>query len=348
MRNLLSVILAWVGGQFLRRVLDRCIAAGQKKEQILPRLYGVERSYFYLNYAKWKNNLGGANMAHCLNIEEWEPQMKFDVIVGNPPFQKGGNSAFYTVFFRKAVELLQEGGYFSLVSPSKAAAKYSKGYKELLKLGLNSIEYGVDSWFPNIEQPVVVYSGSTKENEAEELTVRDDSSSKKVSRSVILPVQYVSSTKAFREANAALTLSIFEKFFAKGEKLKNRFEILEQAPSAPYVYLASVAWRYHPARPKGGPYALLATVNQHDIYLNGKFMRFETEYEAEKMHWLLSRSMLYRFVAAASCRAKFLPRVLIEEAPDYFGIVSDEELFKAVGLTEAEISYLNMWNEVTA
>ena len=310
-------------------------------------IYAVEfdKGYYQLGAAIFDRF--GINYVHT-DFLTWEPQMKFDVIVGNPPFQKGGNSAFYTVFFRKAVELLQEGGYFSLVSPSKAAAKYSKGYKELLKLGLNSIEYGVDSWFPNIEQPVVVYSGSTKENEAKELTVRDGSSSKKVSRSVILPVQYVSSTKAFREANAALTLSIFEKFFAKGEKLKNRFEILEQAPSAPYVYLASVAWRYHPARPKGGPYALLATVNQHDIYLNGKFMRFETEYEAEKMHWLLSRSMLYRFVAAASCRAKFLPRVLIEEAPDYFGIVSDEELFKAVGLTEAEISYLNMWNEVTA
>jgi len=77
-------------------------------------------------------------------------------------------------------------------------------------------------------------------------------------------------------------------------------------------------------------------------------MRFETEGEAEKMHWLLSRSMLFRFVAAASCRAKFLPRVLIEEAPDYFGITSDAALFKAVGLTKQEIGYLNMWNEVTA
>ena len=308
------------------------------------RVYGIDTNQALVSRAR---RLGFVNTV-CEDFLTWDPQMQFDVIIGNPPFQNGGNSAFYTQFFRKTGELLKEGGYFSLVSPSKAAAKYSKGYKELAKLGLNNIQYGVDSWFPNIEQPVVVYSGSTKNAETKELTVCDGFNQKKVGRDVILPVQYVSGTKAFKDANAALTLSIFEKFFAKSEKLKNRFETLKQAPNCPYVYLASVAWRYHPQRPKGGPYALLATVNQHDQYLNGKFMQFKTEYEAEQMQWLLSRSMLYRFVAAASCRAKFLPRVLIEETPDYLGITSDRELYKVVGLTGEEISYLKLWTEVTA
>jgi hypothetical protein len=307
----------------------------------------VEISPAYTHLGRGIFSRFGVNYVNT-NFLTWEPEMQFDVIIGNPPFQNGGNSAFYTQFFRKTGELLREGGYFSLVSPSKAAAKYSKGYKELAKLGLNNIQYGVDSWFPNIEQPVVVYSGSTKNAETEELTVCDGFNQKKIGRDVILPVQYVSGTKAFTDANAALTLSIFEKFFAKSEKLKNRFETLEQAPNCPYVYLASVGWRYHPQRPKGGPYALLATVNQHDQYLNGKFMQFKTKYEAEQMQWLLSRSMLYRFVAAASCRAKFLPRVLIEETPDYLGITSDRELYKVVGLTGEEISYLKLWNEVTA
>jgi predicted RNA methylase len=310
-------------------------------------IYAVEldQKYYELGSAMFERF--GVNYV-LADFLEWNPQMKFDAVIGNPPFQRGGNSAFYAMFFRKAGEILNEGGYFSLVSPSKAAAKYSKGYKELAKLGLNHIEYGIDSWFPNIEQPMVVYSGSTKDCEKEKVTICDGSTEKEVSRDVILPVQYVSSLKAFKQADAALTLSIYEKFFTKGEKLKDRFETLEEAPESPYVYLAAVAWRYHPMRPKGGLYALLTTVNQHDQYLNGKFMRFENDLEAEKMHWLLSRSMLYRFVAAASCRAKFLPRVLMEEAPDYFGITSDADLFKAVGLTEQEIGYLNMWNEVTA
>jgi len=310
-------------------------------------IYAVELDAKYYELGSAMFERFGVNYV-LADFLTWEPKMQFDVIVGNPPFQNGGNSAFYAMFFRRAGEILKQGGYFSLVSPSKAAAKYSKGFKELAKLGLNRIEYGIDSWFPNIEQPMVVYSGSTKESEKEKLVVCDGAVEKEVGRNVILPVQYVSSLKAFKEADAALTLSIFEKFFAKQEKLKERFETLEEAPQCPYVYLAAVAWRYHPLRPKGGLYAFLTTVNQHDQYLNGKFMRFGTEDEAEKMHWLLSRSMLFRFVAAASCRAKFLPRVLIEEAPDYFGITSDAALFKAVGLTKQEIGYLNMWNEVTA
>jgi len=110
------------GGQFLRGIFDRCIAAGQKKEQILPRLYGVERSYFYLNYAKWKNNLGGANMAHCLNIEEWEPQMKFDAVIGNPPYQGGdfGQKVYKSLwpkFWAKSFELVKDDGIVSLITP---------------------------------------------------------------------------------------------------------------------------------------------------------------------------------------------------------------------------------------
>jgi hypothetical protein len=234
------------------------------------------------------------------------------------------------------------------VAPSKAAAKYTKGYKELAKLGLNVIEYGVDRWFPNIGQPIAIYAGSDKENEATTLKVVDGDIVTEISRNVILPVQYVAPSKKFEDANCQLTLSIFEKFYAKEKKIKDRFETLSEAPEGNYVYLTQVAWGYHPARAKGGPYALLSYVNEHDIYLNGKFMRFKTKKAAEQMHWLISRSLAYRFIAAASCRAQFVPRVLFEEIPDWHGVTTDEELFECLGFTQAEIDYINHWNTVTA
>jgi hypothetical protein len=282
------------------------------------------------------------------NFLEWNPQMQFDVIIGNPPFQNGGNSAFYTKFFAKLETLLAQGGYFSLISPSKAAAKFSKGYKELAKIGWNSVEYGVDSLFPNIEQPMAIYSGSTADLRKSKLEVIADDVTESFERDIVLPVQYVGECKQFPDANATLTLSIFRKFFKSENKLKARFEVLDTAPDSPYVYLTAVAWRYHPARPKGGPYALLAQLNEHDQYLNGKFIRCETQAEAEQIQWLLSRSLAYRFIAAASCRAKFLPRVLLEETPIWEGVTTDEELFEALGFTEAEITYVNHWNNATA
>jgi hypothetical protein len=40
--------------------------------------------------------------------------------------------------------------------------------------------------------------------------------------------------------------------------------------------------------------------------------------------------------------------VLLEETPIWRGITTDGELFEALGFTEAEISYVNHWNNTTA
>ena len=308
------------------------------------RVYGIDTNQALVSRAR---RLGFVNTV-CEDFLTWNPQMQFDVIIGNPPFQNGGNSAFYTLFFKKVSTLLAQGGYFSLISPSKAAAKFSKGYKELAKLGWNSVEYGVDSLFPNIEQPMAIYSGSTEDVRNEKLNVIANGTSESFERDIVLPVQYVGSCKQFPDANAELTLSIFEKFFKGDNRLKEKFEVLSEAPNDPYIYLTAIAWRYHPARPKGGPYALLAQLNGHDEYMNGKFIRCKTQKEAEQLQWLLSRSLAYRFVAAASCRAKFLPRVLLEETPIWEKVTTDAALFKLLGFTEEEITYINHWNQVTA
>jgi hypothetical protein len=319
------------------------LQAGFKPENITA--VEIDRAHHYMGSAIYRRF--GVNYV-LADFLECDPQMQFDVIVGNPPFQNGGNSAFYTKFFAKLQTLLADGGYFSLISPSKAAAKFSKGYKELAKVGWNAVEYGVDSLFPNIEQPMAIYSGSTADSRSEELEVIANGVSESFKRDIVLPVQYVGSCKQFPDADATLTLSIFEKFFKGENRLKDRFEVLSEAPKEPYIYLTAIAWRFHPARPKGGPYALLAQLNGHDEYMNGKFIRCKTQKEAKQLHWLLSRSLAYRFVAAASCRAKFLPRVLLEETPIWKDVTTDEALFERLNFTQAEIDYINHWNQVTA
>jgi hypothetical protein len=240
-----------------------------------------------------------------------------------------------------------------LVSPSKAGVKYTKGYKELEKLGLNEIQYGMEKMFPNIGQPIAVYKGQDKQNENQKIQIVYDDKVTEISRGTVLPVQYLSPCDKFSEANPELTLSIFQKFYnSTDRKVKDRFETLDQLPTCPYTYLSTVAWRYHPDRVKGGPYSFLTRVNDQDQYYatgnRGKFMRFNTVEEAEQMHWLLSNSLVYRFITAASCRAIFLPRVLFEETPDWHGVSTDEELYKVLKLSKIEVDYLNTWNRLLA
>lgn len=315
-------------------------------------IYAVEINTKYYTLGSMTFNRYGVNYIHA-DYLTWQPNMQFDVIIGNPPYQKGGNSAFYTMFLRRVGELLKPGGYFSQVTPSKAAAMYTKGYKELAKTGWNRVEYGLDSSFPNIGQPIAIFSGFDKSKPSDTLTVVDGDNQIVLPRNSVLPVQYISPTKKFNQADSSLTLSIFQKFYnSTDKKVKDRYQVLDAPPTVPYVYLSTVAWGYHPSRAKGGPYGYLCHLNSQDEYYakgsRGKFMLFDTDNQAEQMFWLLSRSYLYRFIVAASCRAQFLPRVLLEETPDWLGVTTDEELYAKVGLTPDEINYINLWNDETA
>ena len=93
-----------------------------------------------------------ANICCCdfLNQEEkWKKQFgidKFDVIVGNPPFQDntGGKTAqgghdLYPYFFIKAFELLKTDGYLSFINPAKWRAPDKKReLKQMWDLFINS------------------------------------------------------------------------------------------------------------------------------------------------------------------------------------------------------------------
>ena len=115
--------LAMGGGQFLQGILNRCIELGQSKEQILPRLCGFERSKVYLNYARWRNNLQGVNLAILDPERDLDSvSMKFDVVIGNPPYQGGdlGKAVYkslWPLFWAKSFSLVKPGGVISLITP---------------------------------------------------------------------------------------------------------------------------------------------------------------------------------------------------------------------------------------
>jgi hypothetical protein len=263
----------------------------------------------------------------------WQPEMQFDVIIGNPPYQKGKNSNFYVSFIQAAIPRLKVGGFFSLLVPSKAALVSSKAQKFLHPLGLNFIEFGLESCFTQQWQPIAQFAG-VKGCDSEMITVLAEGEKLALPRYSVLPV---------RGANP-VAISILNKLFSQPNKMQ--WEKLKEAPEGHYTYTARVAWGYSEFKPKGGQYAMLTHIDHCDQYFDGRFKRCQTAEETERYQWLLSKSRLYRFAVYCCCKATYIPPMFWNLTPDLVHCQTNESLYKEVGLTEEEVSYIENWNEL--
>ena len=290
----------------------------------------LDPKYFELGSAIFERF--GINYVHA-DFLTWNPQMQFDVVIGNPPYQKGKNSSFYVQFLKRAEEVLVPGGFFSMLVPSKAALISSKAQKFFTPLGLNLIEFGLESYFPHQGQPIAQFAG-VKGESTKNFLVKIEGEELQISRGSVLPVRGASS----------IAISILNKLFSQPSKMK--WQKLKEAPTGHYTYTARVAWGYSEFKPKGGHYAMLTHLDHCDQYFDGRFMSCETVAQTEAYQWLLSKSRLYRFAVYCCCKATYIPPMFWNLTPDLVHCQSNEELYAEVELTAEEISYIETWNEL--
>lgn len=158
--NTVVADLAMGDGSYLAEVARRRVANGASIEQAQSTLYGYEKSPVYLEAARKLNGLQHANLAILKPETDLNSlNMKFDVIIGNPPYQnadkvkKAANSRsangspLWVKFIRKSVELLKPDGVLSLLVPSAVATPKSRGMSAAKNLTLQSIDFGMESYF---------------------------------------------------------------------------------------------------------------------------------------------------------------------------------------------------------
>lgn len=84
-------------------------------------IYAVEISPAYTHLGRGIFSRFGVNYVNT-DFLTWNPQMQFDVIVGNPPYQ-GGNfgkkvyKSLWPLFWAKSFNLLKDDGFVSLITP---------------------------------------------------------------------------------------------------------------------------------------------------------------------------------------------------------------------------------------
>jgi hypothetical protein len=138
------------GLQSIIPLVNKLRKYGHSDENIRSRVFAFMENDLYLNYVQVKNS----DLPVTFDIYKESIDMKFDVIIGNDPYQeKVGprkTESLWNKFFFKRMSLLKEDGYLSLIHPSgwrNVDGKYKNVQEEIksknLKfLSINSVEDG--------------------------------------------------------------------------------------------------------------------------------------------------------------------------------------------------------------
>ena len=127
------------GGQFVRAIEQRLRSYGHSDNNIRSRVYGFENSNLHIKFAINKYKLVGQyNKKFYEDFLEMNNDMKFDVIVGNPPYVDSsvGKIPLYDKFVEKSTKLSKNT--IAYIIPSGFATSDERNGDSVRKLVFNA------------------------------------------------------------------------------------------------------------------------------------------------------------------------------------------------------------------
>ncbi len=129
------------GGQFVRAIEQRLRTAGHSDANIRSRVFGFEESHLHIRFAVNKHNLVGQyERKPYENFFKLDNTMKFDVVVGNPPYQRndGSSHKLWPDFVKQSINVIKQDGYVAYITPTGWFYKSDSQKFKPVALALNS------------------------------------------------------------------------------------------------------------------------------------------------------------------------------------------------------------------
>ena len=118
------------------------------------KIHAVELSPAYFDLGNGMFSRLGVNYIQT-DFLTWNPQMQFNIIIGNPPYQDSNNFAknnkLWMKFVFSSLKLLKKGGYLSMITPNSFVGRTLQPAKIRTLLStehsLISVDHNADSYF---------------------------------------------------------------------------------------------------------------------------------------------------------------------------------------------------------
>ena len=364
------------------RFLDPCAGTGtflvalfhelkkyHEEDHILPNmLYACEVDKFKSRILK---NLGIENIYEESFLTK-QFDMKFNIVIGNPPYQDGSRkdqaNKLWPLFVKRATELLTEGGYFSFIHPNSwmnvetsDAGKGKSGfklYREVMQkldvtfLSVNSNRlkqyfHGVGSTFSyyticnsstGINTKLETTDGTTFELDLKKTPVIPLAPSRE-SFSIFDKV----ASKQGKTFDFIDQLQGYYTSLSKEEDSKHKWKLFHTpAKGGTYMYSdkpCSIQENYKVAISLSGTYApRLETLGVTNMCIT---LATDDKNEADNILAILS-SKLFKYYINNNKFSGFNPRATILKLPFLDTLVkwTDEEIYKYFYLTQEEINLI--------
>jgi hypothetical protein len=158
------------GGQFVAEIERRLRSHGHSDKNIRNRVYGFEYNTALVDLAVNMNKLVGQYAKKPYDkFLELDDTMKFDVIVGNPPFKNGnetgGKSSLWRKIVNKSWTLVKPNGIMTMVAPQFPNSAADLG-DIFTKNQTTTVWTNISKYFPGIGSSFFAWSVTKTPNTA--------------------------------------------------------------------------------------------------------------------------------------------------------------------------------------
>lgn len=259
-----------------------------------------------------------------LNIKEKWDLDNFDGIIGNPPYNKGKNSNFYTEFIDYAKINLVDNGYILYVVPNRFLIPKHKANKCINKFDIKIIKHTVKNF--NVSTDIGYFLGINKNNIINDKVKCIFKDNIEYEIDLNIPTPSANDTVEFKKLSDKILINKKKINFIKSNK--------DDIEKNKYIFIPRHWTRYSSKKDKGGKH-IFNIIN--DFSDDGRFIKVKNETK-ENIIWYLTRSKIIRFITNNYASTVFIPPFIWESIPkiDFKKKYDDNKLYELFNLSNEE------------